>query len=122
LKQALFMPIVYGLVQSEPAAKIIAELTLAHRAIGRYSGLVLDVFSDLLGADFRKYMHAGGSKIRLFTDLSTAITSGDSLDVTAAAIPAGLGDDDQLALNLSSSRGRPSPLSGHLLYVPKHDL
>ena len=63
LKQALFMPVVHGLVQSEPAAKIIAELTLGHRAIGRYSGLVLDVFSNLLGADFRKYVHAGGSKI-----------------------------------------------------------
>ena len=45
LKQALFRPIVYGLVHSAPAAVIIAELSLGHAALDRFKTLLLDILS-----------------------------------------------------------------------------
>lgn len=62
LKQALFRPIVYGLVHSEPAAVIIAELSLGHAAIDRFKNLLLDILSGYIGADLRTYAHAGATK------------------------------------------------------------
>src|SRR5262245_4692215 len=48
VKHAMLMPLVSGLVQSEAAAKIIAELTLSYTGIVRYGELVFGVFSELL--------------------------------------------------------------------------
>jgi hypothetical protein len=62
LKQALFRPIVYGLVHFEPAAVIIAELSLGHTAIERFKGLLLDILGGYLKLDLRKYVHTGASK------------------------------------------------------------
>ena len=62
LKQALLRPIVYGLVQSAPAALVIAELTLSHAAIDRFKNLLLDVLGDVLGTNLRTYTHVGSAK------------------------------------------------------------
>jgi len=62
LKQALFKPVVYGLVHSEPAADIIAELSLGHAAIDRFKDLLLDILAGYLRKDLRTYVHAGAAK------------------------------------------------------------
>ena len=62
LKQAIFRPIVYGLVLSAPAAVIIAELSLGHSALDRFKNLLLDVLGELLGAKLREDVHTGSTK------------------------------------------------------------
>jgi hypothetical protein len=62
LKQALLKPIVFGLVQSTPAAVVIAELSLSHAALDRFKNLLLDVLSDVLGSNLRTYSHQGAAK------------------------------------------------------------
>lgn len=62
LKQALFRPIVYGLVHSAPAAVIIAELSLGHMALDRFKTLLLDILAGYVGSDLRKYTHPGAVK------------------------------------------------------------
>lgn len=62
LKQAFFRPIVYGLVHSAPAAVIIAELSLGHRALDRFKTLLLDILAGYAGADLRKYTFPGATK------------------------------------------------------------
>jgi hypothetical protein len=62
LKQALFRPIVYGLVHSAPAAVIIAELSLGHAALDRFKTLLLDILADYAGTDLRKYTSPGATK------------------------------------------------------------
>jgi len=62
LKQAVFRPIVYGLVLSAPAAVIIAELSLGHTALDRFKNLLLDVLGELLGTKLRWYVHTGSQK------------------------------------------------------------
>ncbi|MEQ1898597.1 MAG: hypothetical protein ABL971_14555 [Vicinamibacterales bacterium] len=62
LKQALFRPVVFGLVNSAPAALVIAELSMGHTAIDRFKNLLLDVLSELLGSSLRTYVHAGSTK------------------------------------------------------------
>lgn len=62
LKQALFRPIVYGLVHSAPAAVIIAELSLGHTALGRFKILLLDILAGYAGTDLRKYTAQGAAK------------------------------------------------------------
>jgi len=78
LKQALLKPIVFGLVQSAPAAVVIAELSLSHTALDRFKNLLLDVLSDVLGSNLRTYTHAGSAKplweeIRLTQDARNAV-------------------------------------------------
>lgn len=62
LKQALFKPIVYGLVHSAPAAVIIAELSLGHAALDCLKTLVLDILAGYAGTDLRKYTFPGATK------------------------------------------------------------
>jgi hypothetical protein len=62
LKQALFRPIVYGLVHSAPAAVIIAELSLGHAALDRFKTLLLDILAGYAGTDLRKYASPGATK------------------------------------------------------------
>ncbi len=62
LRQALFRPIVYGLVHSAPAAVIIAELSLGHMALDRFKNLLLDILAGYVGSDLRKYTHPGAAK------------------------------------------------------------
>jgi len=62
LKQAIFRPIVYGLVHSAPAAVVIAELSLGHTALDRFKNLLLDVLSDLIGTKLREYVHPESKK------------------------------------------------------------
>jgi hypothetical protein len=62
LKQALFRPIVYGLVHSAPAAVIIAELSLGHTALDRFKTLLLDILAGHVGTDLRKYTHPGAAR------------------------------------------------------------
>lgn len=61
LKQALFRPVVHGLVHSEPAAVVIAELSLQHTGIDRFSRLMLVVLAERLQVDLRGYVHTGGT-------------------------------------------------------------
>ena len=62
LKQALFRPIVYGLVHSAPAAVIIAELSLGHAPLDRFKTLLLDILAGYIGTDLRKYTPPGATK------------------------------------------------------------
>ena len=62
LKQALFKPVVYGMVHSEAAAAIITELSVGHAAIDRFKGLLLDILASYLKIDLPRYISEGATK------------------------------------------------------------
>ena len=70
LKQAIFRPIVYGLVNSGSAAVIIAELSLRHTALDRFKNLLLDVLAKLMGANLRESVD-DGSRRPLWEEITT---------------------------------------------------
>ncbi len=65
LRKALLKPIVYGLVHSEPAAAIIAELIDPRRSLDRFKGPLLDMMSELVGMNVRSYVRPGATKALL---------------------------------------------------------
>lgn len=69
LKYAILIPTVHGFVQSEAAAKIIAEVTFSGTGVVRYRNLFLDVLSELVGANMREFKRPDSAKT-LWTEIA----------------------------------------------------
>lgn len=65
LKVVLLKPVVHGLVHSEPAAEIIADLTLRHTRFDFFHKLLSQILSEHGGVDLQTYSRVTATKTLL---------------------------------------------------------